>query len=193
MIAANVQAAKFLDRSKIPALYRVHAPPPESKYEDLLEFLREFALKLPPYTQVTPADYSALLKKTRKRPDAGIDRVGVAAFAIDGGLQPERRRALRACAGCLRTFHFADPALSGSARASRDPLCVEQGQAYRTTCIRRATWLHWARIVRTTSAAPKKPNVMSTSATSARGWKSMSAANSTASFPGSLHSACSSN
>ncbi len=72
MIAANVQAAQFLDRCKIPALYRVHAPPPESKYEDLLEFLREFSLKLPPYTQVTPADYSALLKKTRERPDAAL-------------------------------------------------------------------------------------------------------------------------
>src|SRR5262249_6952840 len=29
MIAANVEAAKFLDRKKIPALYRDHAPPPE--------------------------------------------------------------------------------------------------------------------------------------------------------------------
>ena len=45
MIAANVEAAKFLDKRKIPALYRVHAPPPESKYEDLLEFLREFGLQ----------------------------------------------------------------------------------------------------------------------------------------------------
>ncbi|MGA9335198.1 MAG: ribonuclease R [Rudaea sp.] len=72
MIAANVQAAKFLDRCRIPALYRVHAPPPESKYEDLLEFLHEFSLKLPPYDQVTPADYSALLKKTRDRPDAEL-------------------------------------------------------------------------------------------------------------------------
>ncbi|HET8943075.1 MAG TPA: ribonuclease R [Rudaea sp.] len=72
MIAANVEAAKFLDRHKIPALYRVHAPPPESKYEDLLEFLREFSLKLPPLTQVTPGDYSALLKKIRDRPEAGL-------------------------------------------------------------------------------------------------------------------------
>src|SRR5262249_17978510 len=63
MIAANVEAAKFLDKRKIPALYRVHAPPPESKYEDLLEFLREFNLKMPPQAQVKPADFSALIKK----------------------------------------------------------------------------------------------------------------------------------
>ncbi len=72
MIAANVEAAKFLDKHKIPALYRVHAPPPESKYEDLLEFLREFALRMPPHAQVKPADFSALLKKIRDRADAGL-------------------------------------------------------------------------------------------------------------------------
>lgn len=72
MIAANVQAAKFLTRKKIPALYRVHAPPPEGKYEDLLEFLREYKLKLPPLSKVTPADFAALLAKTRDRSDAGL-------------------------------------------------------------------------------------------------------------------------
>ncbi|MDR3388474.1 MAG: ribonuclease R [Rudaea sp.] len=72
MIAANVEAARYLDRHKIPALYRVHAPPPESKYEDLLEFLREFGLRMPPHAEVRPADFSALLKKISKRADAGL-------------------------------------------------------------------------------------------------------------------------
>jgi ribonuclease R len=72
MIAANVEAAKFLDKKKVPALYRVHAPPPASKYEDLLEFLREFHLRLPAVDAVTPGDFSALLKKIRDRPDAGL-------------------------------------------------------------------------------------------------------------------------
>jgi ribonuclease R len=69
MIAANVQAAHFLSRKKIPALYRVHAPPPEQKYQDLLEFLREYKLKLPPLADVTPADYTALLHKVHDRPE----------------------------------------------------------------------------------------------------------------------------
>ena len=72
MIAANVEAAKFLDKRKIPALYRVHAPPPESKYEDLLEFLKEFGLKMPPAGEVKPADFTKLLKKIKERPDAGL-------------------------------------------------------------------------------------------------------------------------
>ena len=72
MIAANVEAAKYLQKHRIPTPYRVHAPPPASKYEDLLEFLREFKLSLPPIEQVTPGDFSALLKKVRKRPDASL-------------------------------------------------------------------------------------------------------------------------
>jgi ribonuclease R len=72
MIAANVEAAKYLHKRRIPSPYRVHAPPPASKYEDLLEFLREFKLTLPPISQVTPGDFSALLKKVRKRPDSSL-------------------------------------------------------------------------------------------------------------------------
>ena len=70
MIAANVEAAKFLNKAKVPAPYRVHAPPPEEKFEELQSFLAEFGLRLPPHASVKPADYSALLRKIRKRPDA---------------------------------------------------------------------------------------------------------------------------
>ncbi|MCE5232515.1 MAG: ribonuclease R [Mizugakiibacter sp.] len=72
MIAANVQAAKFLAKRKVPSPYRVHAPPPDDKYEDLQQFLREFKLRLPPAGEVTPADFSALLHKVRKRPEAAL-------------------------------------------------------------------------------------------------------------------------
>jgi ribonuclease R len=72
MIAANVEAAKFLHKRRIPAPYRVHAPPPASKYEDLLQFLKEFHLQMPPLEQVTPGDFAALLKKVRKRLDASL-------------------------------------------------------------------------------------------------------------------------
>ncbi|MEZ5461572.1 ribonuclease R [Dokdonella sp.] len=72
MIAANVQAARFLLKKRIPAPYRVHEPPPASKFEDLLEFLREFKLKLPPAGEVKPSDFAALLKKIRDRPDVSL-------------------------------------------------------------------------------------------------------------------------
>ena len=39
MIAAHVEAARYLLSVDVPAPYRIHEKPPESKYEDLLEFL----------------------------------------------------------------------------------------------------------------------------------------------------------
>jgi len=72
MIAANVQAAEFLLASRIPAPYRDHDKPPESKYADLEEFLKEFKLRLPPWGKLQPRDFRALLEKIRERPDAAL-------------------------------------------------------------------------------------------------------------------------
>jgi ribonuclease R len=69
MIAANVQAALFLEKRKIPALYRAHEPPPVEKYEDLQQFLREFKLRMPPVEEVTPGDYADILRKVHDRPE----------------------------------------------------------------------------------------------------------------------------
>jgi ribonuclease R len=72
MIAANVQAAEFLLASHVPAPYRDHDKPPEAKYADLEEFLKEFKLRLPPWGKVQPRDFRALLEKIRERPDAAL-------------------------------------------------------------------------------------------------------------------------
>jgi ribonuclease R len=69
MIAANVQAALYLSKKKIPALYRAHEPPPTEKYEDLQRFLREFKLSMPSQEEVTPADFSELLRQIHDRPE----------------------------------------------------------------------------------------------------------------------------
>jgi ribonuclease R len=72
MIAANVEAAKFIVAKGIPAPFRVHDRPPEQKFADLLEYLSEFGLKLPAWKQVQPKDFTSLLKKIRARPDAAL-------------------------------------------------------------------------------------------------------------------------
>ena len=72
MIAANVQAAEFLLASHIPAPYRDHDKPPEAKYADLEEFLKEFKLRLPPWAKVQPRDFRALLERIREQPDAAL-------------------------------------------------------------------------------------------------------------------------
>ncbi|HEX5693694.1 MAG TPA: ribonuclease R, partial [Arenimonas sp.] len=72
MIAANVEAAKFVTGKQMPAPFRVHPRPPEGKYGDLLEYLSEFGLSLPPLGKVQPRDFTQLLRKVRARPDAAL-------------------------------------------------------------------------------------------------------------------------
>ena len=72
MIAANVEAARFLLAKRIPAPFRDHDKPPEAKYADLEEFLKEFKLRLPPWGKVQPRDFRDLLDKIRDRPDAAL-------------------------------------------------------------------------------------------------------------------------
>jgi ribonuclease R len=69
MIAANVAAARFLGRHKIPTLYRIHATPAGDKVTDLQEFLNELGLGLRGGRKPTAKDYSAVLDMARGRPD----------------------------------------------------------------------------------------------------------------------------
>jgi len=70
MIAANIAAARFLDRHKVPTLYRVHGLPELDRLETLRQFLREFGLWLPPADEVKPEHLRDLLAKIGDRPDA---------------------------------------------------------------------------------------------------------------------------
>ena len=69
MVAANVAAARYLQRHKMPALYRVHSTPAADKVSDLQEFLNELGLGLRGGSKPTARDYSAVLKMARGRPD----------------------------------------------------------------------------------------------------------------------------
>ena len=72
MIAANVAAAHALLEAGVPAPFRDHDRPPEGKYADLLEFLKEFQLRLPTWQKVRPKDFRRLLETVRERPDAAL-------------------------------------------------------------------------------------------------------------------------
>lgn len=68
MIAANVEAAKFLLDNNMPGLYRVHDAPEGDKLEELAGFLSEIGIKLGT-RQVKTDDFSALLKNAQARDD----------------------------------------------------------------------------------------------------------------------------
>ncbi len=72
MILANVAAARFLGENNIPIPYRIHKGPTTEKLQGLREFLGELGLKLGGGDTPTAADYGALLKKSRERPDAHL-------------------------------------------------------------------------------------------------------------------------
>lgn len=69
MLAANICAAKFLVKNKIPGLFRVHAGPPEDKLKSLREFLGELSLSLKGGKTPTPKNYAALIASIADRPD----------------------------------------------------------------------------------------------------------------------------
>lgn len=72
MLSANVATAKFLDKHKIPGLYRNHEGPPEEKLADLRIFLQEIGLSLGvgKKKKPEPLDYGTLLNSIKDRPDA---------------------------------------------------------------------------------------------------------------------------
>ena len=70
MIAANVQAAKFLKRHRIPGLYRVHARPDPDRFSELRLYLTGLGLKVAHPEHVQPRDFTKLIRQTADRPDA---------------------------------------------------------------------------------------------------------------------------
>lgn len=72
MLAANVCAADFLERSKHPSLYRVHEGPTVEKLQNLRTFLRSVALTLDGGDDPTSIDYANLMKKIQGRPDQAL-------------------------------------------------------------------------------------------------------------------------
>ena len=72
MIAANVAAARFLQRQKMPGLYRIHEGPTEDRLNKLRAFLGELGLGLGGGDQPSPVDYTRLLERVRDRPDTHL-------------------------------------------------------------------------------------------------------------------------
>jgi ribonuclease R len=72
MIAANVEAAKFLKKHKIPTLYRVHGSPEQDRLEQLREFLKGFAITLPSDRPLTPRDFSEVLRGVAHNDEARL-------------------------------------------------------------------------------------------------------------------------
>ncbi|MEM1412708.1 MAG: ribonuclease R, partial [Pseudomonadota bacterium] len=69
MILANVEAARFLLKTKLPAPFRVHAPPPALKLEALESFLLAQGIRPNWRGSPTPRDIERIVEQVRGRPD----------------------------------------------------------------------------------------------------------------------------
>ena len=72
MVTANMCAARFLKKHKIPALHRVHSGPETEKLRKLHEFLGGLGLSLGGGDKPQPKDYASLLSSVGERPDAHL-------------------------------------------------------------------------------------------------------------------------
>ena len=70
MIAANVQAAKFIRKNRIAGLYRVHAKPDPDRFDELRLYLTSLGIKVPHPDHVQPRDFARMINDVADRPDA---------------------------------------------------------------------------------------------------------------------------
>jgi len=72
MLAANVCTAQFLEKSKLPALYRVHEGPSEDRLSSVRDFLGELGMGLGGGDDPQPEDYQRVLRSAKNRDDASV-------------------------------------------------------------------------------------------------------------------------
>jgi ribonuclease R len=72
MIAANVEAAKWIRKVRIPGLYRVHEGPEAERLDELTLFLSTFGFRLPPPGKLTPKDLGQIVQQVAEMPEAEL-------------------------------------------------------------------------------------------------------------------------
>jgi ribonuclease R len=89
MIAANVQAARFLKKHRIPALYRVHGQPETDRLETLRLFLQGFNIQLPTGRDLESKDLSEVLNRAVGHEEAHLIQTVVVRSMPQAVYQPE--------------------------------------------------------------------------------------------------------
>lgn len=68
MISANEAVAEFLEKRKLPCLYRIHESPAPEKAAEFYSFVRDLGLKVYGTESVTPKDFQNVLKAAEDKP-----------------------------------------------------------------------------------------------------------------------------
>ncbi len=87
MIAANISAARFLKKRKLPVLYRNHEGPNVDKLPNLQEFLAGFGISMGS-DNPTPTDYARLVAQARERPEADMIQTVILRSMLQANYSP---------------------------------------------------------------------------------------------------------
>jgi ribonuclease R len=154
MIAANVEAAAFLKKRRLPALFRIHGKPDEERIEELKRFLSMRGVHLDIGGDLKPARLQRCSPASRAAGRGGA-RERHHPLAAAGAVPAAQHRALRPRARRIRALHLADrryPDLLVH-RGIRHAL---RGGTARTSPIRRARWRRSAPSVHCASGGPTR-------------------------------------
>lgn len=89
MIAANVEAARFLKKHKLPALFRIHGKPDEDRLAELKRFLAERGVALDVTGVIEPGLLARTLAFIAGRPDAAVLETAIIRSLPQALYQPE--------------------------------------------------------------------------------------------------------
>ncbi|PID45032.1 MAG: ribonuclease R [Proteobacteria bacterium] len=113
MIAANVCAARYLKKHRMPSLYRVHARPDTESLDKVREFLGGIGLNLGGGAEPEPKDYAKLLASVQDRADAGLIQTILLRSlprAIYSPVNPDKPEATRHFGLAQKDYaHFTSP------------------------------------------------------------------------------------
>jgi ribonuclease R len=107
MIAANVEAAKFLRRHRLATLFRVHEGPGEQKFEELRLMLQELGIAVPDQARKDPRHLNKALRQIAARPDADQLSMAVLRSLSQAVYQPANIGHFGLALGCYA--HFTSP------------------------------------------------------------------------------------
>ncbi len=110
---ANISAARFVEKAKEPALFRIHDKPTTEAITSFRSVLAELGLELPGGNKPEPRDYAELLESIADRPDAEMLQTMLLRSMKQAIYDPENRGHWPGVA-VLCTLYLADSPLSGS-------------------------------------------------------------------------------
>ena len=89
MIAANVEAGRFLGRERLASLYRVHDEPDIDRFENLRNLLQELGFKVPDQARTDSKQLNRILAEIADRPDFAVLTVAVLRSLSQAVYQPD--------------------------------------------------------------------------------------------------------